>query len=480
MEKTASPGVHEGLAGTVKLDLSQVHSDRFTLGFECEMVYRPGYRDDEDDDDYDDDDVNEAAFAEALGEVRDLLYNYDIKDVRVLTGRDKNKNYAYWYVEPDGSIRPDDRGEVGVEIVSPAFRGLDAALAQLENCFGFIQENGYTNESTGLHVSVGFAGIAAVDRLKLSLLLGEKMVARLFGREHNTYAYALIPKFVQTAQTDPRWREVINRLQRSSAQDPAVLTSIGALVGDEKHRTINFGRAADVEAVEFRVAGGEGYEKKFSAVRDVIRRYCAALEAAADPQAYRREYLGMLARLLTGGPSTAEPADASYLDGAIKRGQAWIVQQSGSTDGMQVTAYRECLLPGSTSLFNAFAALCGDLRRRGVSFGSAPPAAKRAMREALRYQLQDHYLRARTYISGAALRELAQDDLYYPAVFYARQLGLSSSLDPWIDRIHDGGMDPYQAEEEYTRAHAAPPSTGPLRQVPYAPVPDGGRIATGA
>ena len=61
--------------------------------------------------------------------------------------------------------------------------------------------------------------------------------------------------------------------------------------------------------LEFRIAGGAGYEDDFEKVRDTTLRFVTALEIACDPKAERKEYLKKLSRVLGYAESSGNNTD---------------------------------------------------------------------------------------------------------------------------------------------------------------------------
>ena len=96
----------------------------------------------------------------------------------------------YWRVETDSSIDADYG--TGAEIISPVYSTPRQMLKEMKSLFDIFEDEGAdTNSSTGLHVTMSYAGKsnrAEPNRLKLALLLGDKYLLSTFGRESNSYA----------------------------------------------------------------------------------------------------------------------------------------------------------------------------------------------------------------------------------------------------------------------------------------------------
>lgn len=208
-------------------------------------------------------------------------------------------------IEPDSSINPDDSDDMGCEIVSPPLP-LPETLDLMHKTLQMINKNdGYTNQSTGLHFNLSIEGMQ-LDYVKLALFLGDEHVLKQFGRETNTYTAAAINK-IQKIIADRSNNSmslfsasVIDYLERglAKAAGSAILAA-----NSEKYTSVNFHQ--DKNYVEFRSMGGE-YTYRWPEIHDTILRFARALEVAADPEAYKKEYSAKLYKLLMANTSDQE------------------------------------------------------------------------------------------------------------------------------------------------------------------------------
>jgi hypothetical protein len=198
-----------------------------------------------------------------------------------------------WRVVPDGSVTDDGTGEDGVdaELVSPPMPAGEA-FGELEQVFQFIEDHGLeTNSTTGLHVNISVPGLVEkLDPLKLVLLMGEGHALAEFDREASTYA--------QTHRTD--LLQAVQKTGELPRDADSLLDWARRQLQTAKYRTVNLGKLQH-GYLEFRVAGGEGYHRRLAEVRAQTGRWLAALAAAMDPDADRREYLKKLAKLVSAG-----------------------------------------------------------------------------------------------------------------------------------------------------------------------------------
>jgi hypothetical protein len=222
----------------------------------------------------------------------------------------KNKNS--WYVEKDESIRA--RGGVGLEVVSPPL-AMDNANDTVDTVFNWMQTNELTtNDTTGLHVGVSIPGIEdKLDPVKLILFMGEQHLLRQFGREGNEYTKPHLDIIVHSIKQ----RGVLPK--SASELESTALKILKDVQGrDHKYRTVNLSKLND-GYVEFRVAGGAGYEQDAALVKKTVGRYVTAIEIACSPDMERKEYLKKLAALFSDKPVDPEaPHDKEDVDALPK------------------------------------------------------------------------------------------------------------------------------------------------------------------
>jgi hypothetical protein len=200
-----------------------------------------------------------------------------------------SNDYSEWTLVKDSSIRPS-----GAELRSPVLSHHDAINA-LRTVFNTIKQDSEleTNDSTGLHVNIGTftkEEVAKLDVLKFSLLVGEDHVLSMFDRGGNDY-------------TEPHIEHVIQYLKQERGFDfkdyEAAIESINRKIIRQgaKYRFANIGKLSE-GYIEIRAPGGEDYHRKFDEVSETINRVMKFLEIAMDPNAFRKEYLSKLYKLL--------------------------------------------------------------------------------------------------------------------------------------------------------------------------------------
>ena len=223
--------------------------------------------------------------------------------VNVREGNVKSADFASgtWVATEDGSIVSSD-GEtgIGVELVSPPLK-LSTAIDACKKVFEWIDDqNIHTNRSTGLHINVSLPNIGDLDKLKLVLFTGDRYVLSQFNRLGNSFTVSQINKILNAIE--------LNGPAPKELQQMRALAS--AAISDEKYTSINF-RHLDDGYIEFRVAGGDNYHRRFEEVRDAIMRFTSALEIACDPELERQSYIKKLTKLLGKAERMTAPADVS-------------------------------------------------------------------------------------------------------------------------------------------------------------------------
>jgi hypothetical protein len=198
-------------------------------------------------------------------------------------------------IEPDSSIKVDNKNDKGLEFISPPLP-LKDALADLAKVKKWADSVGaYTNDSTGLHINVSVPDLstAKLDYVKLALLLGDERVLNEFGRLGNTY-------------TESALKIVKDRIRDRPDQAEALLTQMRENLGALATKAIHTGNTEKYTSInprnnyiEFRSPGGDWLESNFSIIEPTLMRFVVALDAALDPAKHREEYLKKLYTVLS-------------------------------------------------------------------------------------------------------------------------------------------------------------------------------------
>ena len=214
------------------------------------------------------------------------------------------RNDTDYIVEPDSSLEADD-GDAGLEFISPPMP-VDEMFSDMDKIVKWAVRYGcYTNNSTGLHMNISVPGMstAKLDFVKLALLMGDEYVLEKFGRESNTYAKSAMQIVRDRVSTRPEDAEAM--LNQMKEHLGALATKIIHSGETSKYTSIN----TKDGYVEFRSPGGDwlsSYNQDKGNIENTMLRFVVALDAAMDPEKYRKEYLTKLYKLLApkGGTDT--------------------------------------------------------------------------------------------------------------------------------------------------------------------------------
>ena len=202
---------------------------------------------------------------------------------------------GHYVVEPDGSLEPDDSDDAGLEFVSPPMP-IDEMLSDFNKVVAWAKSKGcYTNDSTGLHINVSVPDFSRdkLDYVKLAILLGDEYVLKEFGREGNTYTKSALKRVKDNIRSRP---EDAKRLLDSMKAGLSDIASKAVHSGaTDKYTSIN----TKDGYIEFRSPGGDWLDADIPKVENTLLRFVVALDAACDPQKYRKEYLTKLYKLLS-------------------------------------------------------------------------------------------------------------------------------------------------------------------------------------
>jgi hypothetical protein len=212
-----------------------------------------------------------------------------------------------YVVEPDGSLEGDNPGDGGLEFVSPPMP-IDEMISDLNKVKAWAGQQGvYTNDSTGLHINISVPdySIDKLDYVKLAILMGDEYILDLFGRSGNTYAKSAMGKIKSALKQKPDAAAQIMDLMKQGL-DGAATKAIHTGITD-KYTSIN----TKTGYIEFRSPGGDWLDSNFDKIENTLLRFTVALSAAIDPEAYRKEYLTKLYKLLSEG--MADKSDVNVI-----------------------------------------------------------------------------------------------------------------------------------------------------------------------
>ena len=208
------------------------------------------------------------------------------------------RNDTDYIVEPDSSLDPDNSSDAGLEFISPPMP-VDEMFSDMDKIVNWANNYGcYTNSSTGLHmnISVPDMSTAKLDFVKLALLMGDEYVLEKFERLGNYYAKSAMQMVRDRVAQRP---EDANKMLEDMKERLNVLATKVIHSGEtSKYTSIN----TKDGYVEFRSPGGdwlESYNQDKGNIENTMLRFVVALDAAMDPEKYRKEYLTKLYKLLS-------------------------------------------------------------------------------------------------------------------------------------------------------------------------------------
>lgn len=275
-------------------------NEKFTKYFDYDpqLVYKALNLSDHDEDEYGDDWGRGYDYENSAKVLKPAVQRAFGRKVKVFNDyHEQDKNLKDWYIEPDGSLSPDQEEDGAAEIVSPPMNASEA-MSALKNFYAMAQQlNLYTNNSTGLHINISIP--QKLDILKLAVFLGDQYVLKQFGRDQSSYAVGAEKHIKQVAGTSAGKTTNIdyNKLQRL-AQD-ATNAHTASISNNGKY-------------ISFRHAGGD-YLSDYAMIANTVGRFIRAMLIAADPNAYAKEYQIKLSKLTQRSDVPAETDISAYI-----------------------------------------------------------------------------------------------------------------------------------------------------------------------
>ena len=201
---------------------------------------------------------------------------------------------GHYVVEPDGSLEPDDYDSAGLEFVSPPMP-IDEMISDFNKVVAWAKKTGcYTNDSTGLHINVSVPDFSRekLDYVKLALLLGDEYILKEFDREGNTFCKSALKQVKDNIRENPdNAKKLLDGMKEGLSDIASKIVHSGSTA---KYTSIN----TKDGYIEFRSPGGDWLDTDIPKIENTLLRFVVALDAAVDPQKYRKEYLKKLYKLL--------------------------------------------------------------------------------------------------------------------------------------------------------------------------------------
>ncbi len=220
-----------------------------------------------------------------------------------------------YIVEPDGSIDKNYDTEAGLEFISPPLP-MDEMSYDLKQVKRWAKkQHAYTNKSTGVHINISIPNYTRkyLDFVKLAILSGDKYVLSQFGRTMNTYARSALEYIEGVAKDKEKVEKLVTQLKNNCEEIASKAIHNGHT---DKYTSIN----TKDNYVEFRSPGGDWLnDETFDKIENTMYRFIVALDAACDPQKYRKEYLKELYKLIPSEPNSDMSYFAQYMSDQITK-----------------------------------------------------------------------------------------------------------------------------------------------------------------
>jgi hypothetical protein len=240
--------------------------------------------------------------AEAVGVDRETMF---VSSSYVDSSSDKD--YKVWRVECDNSIETDTKHTYKIEVVAPVMSVADL-LKVTPNVLALIEKHGKTNSLTGMHTTLSVPGkklVKDLDVVKLIVLLNEQYYGEEFGRMDAYYAKLQVPRLIERVKNAHQYPTLRDTIEHFITKPYHVNDNVLPV---EKRTSLNLSKVAKHNLVEFRLPGGANYQKKWPLIRRMVVHFAAALAASCNEQAYLKDYVKQLLRLIEDAkPSPRDP-----------------------------------------------------------------------------------------------------------------------------------------------------------------------------
>ena len=217
-------------------------------------------------------------------------------------------------LEPDSSLGDED-GYGGLEFISPPM-SIDEMIEDIDKVKEWAKDYGcVTNSTCGLHMNVSVPDYSRdkLDYVKLALLSGDKYILEQFSRTANSYCRSALDIIQEKAADEHQTEQLLTKLRSNMEEIASKVIHSGRT---DKFTSIN----TKDSYVEFRGPGNNWLKTDTDKLTNTLLRFVVALDAACDPQKYRKEYLKALYKAL---PSTQKNQQmslfAKYMTGDITK-----------------------------------------------------------------------------------------------------------------------------------------------------------------
>ena len=261
--------------------------------------------DDEDDEDDDTEELEEGADTEVATKY-EWLFTYlsllfekycPSEKISVMKASYGGADYSGWSFTTDTSVK----GGLSVELISPIMTFDTNMEDRVKSIFDFIKASGAeTNESTGLHVTVGGKeDTGNFDVLTFAILINDKDILNKFNRVGNTYAKGTLSAILNKAagSQDIDWPEDAEDNPTLSYEDEGTDnaeaiqqhgndTAKDLEMYSDRYFSVNLTKKNGT--IEYRGMGGDYIRKGLDYITRTIRRICGSFVIANTPDLYEQ------------------------------------------------------------------------------------------------------------------------------------------------------------------------------------------------
>ena len=225
--------------------------------------------------------------------------------------KDASRDYTNWALTVDPSLNSQDakRSMVSFELISPimtgvnGYKSLEKVLRALQDpsILGLKGVKTVTDESTGLHLNIGFAN-REIDYLKVLVLMGDEHILDQFGRLGNSYTKSSNQGLKQGVSDEANLptlvREIEGEMKIDASDMQRTIEELKKLVPMKgRNYSVNLEKLP-AGYIEFRSLGNVDYHLMSDEILGVARNLMVMIMIATEPSAYRQEYYKAIFKIL--------------------------------------------------------------------------------------------------------------------------------------------------------------------------------------
>ena len=253
---------------------------KFTYGFEIEFI------------------VKNKNYNHIKQELNKIGIN-NIKIVDPEYGKLSKKDFQYYYIENDASVKGKYH-ELPCEITSMVFNDFETFQKHLYSIFDWMRAQSYlyTNNTTGLHINIGFD--ESPDFVKLITLFDEKHISNKFGRLYNNTC-SLVSSKIKEIKNKYNKNSLLNYLRVGDANLLSEIFIDDIYYSDDKpdkYYTVNLVPYLEMnDYIEFRVIGNADYHLRQNDIEASINHFKTIITDSTSVNNHKK-YLKRLYKMI--------------------------------------------------------------------------------------------------------------------------------------------------------------------------------------